>query len=123
MPYIEEDISSAELLARYQTGQRVFRNLDVTDHDGAALVGADLRGIDIEDCFIACDLTGADLRDARVNANVKTCNFSNADLRNADFRSSALCATCFGGSRMDGAQFEGAYFHSFELGAGERPEW
>ena len=117
------DLSSAELLDQYCRGIRAFRNLDIYDVDGTPLVGADLRGLVIEDCFVKCDFTGADLREARIRANVKTCIFANADLRSADFRDSALCSTTFAGARMSGAMFEGAYYHGIDFEAGYLPEW
>lgn len=121
--HVVDSIPSAELLARYARGVREFRNLEVSDANCTPLVGADLRGIVIEDCFVACDFTGADLRGARIHANVKTCIFANADLRDADFGGSALCSTTFIGAQMEGANFEGAYYHGIDFAAGYLPEW
>lgn len=121
--HAEDSITSAELIARYHRGVREFRNLDIADADATPLVGADLRGIVIEDCFVRCDFTGADLRGAQVHANVKTCIFVDADLRDADFGSSALCSTTFVGAKMSGTNFEDAYYHGMDFAAGYVPDW
>lgn len=121
--HVEDSITSAELLRRYADGVRKFRNLDISDRDETPLIGADLRGIVIEDCFVQCDFTGADLRGAHIHANVKTCIFANANLRDADFGGSALCSTTFVGAKMEGANFENAYCHGIDFAAGYLPEW
>jgi uncharacterized protein YjbI with pentapeptide repeats len=118
-----EAISESELLRRYKSGQRKFCNLDITSDGSNALLNANIDGIELIGCFISVSFRGASLKRAIVHSNVKTCDFSNADLSGSDFRTAALCATTFVGANMRDADFTGAFFHSFELKTGERPDW
>jgi uncharacterized protein YjbI with pentapeptide repeats len=123
MIVVHERITSSELRRRYASGQRRFYNLDICDDGSDALVGAHLDEIEIVDCFVMASFRKASLKNAVVHANVKTCDFTNADLSGSDFRNSALCATIFTGANMEGADFTDAYYHGYDLAAGEKPRW
>ena len=123
MIVVQEEIPQAELLRRYASGQRHFDNLDIFDDGSNALVGAHLDAIELFDCFVRASFRGASLKNAKIHANVKTCDFTDADLTGADFRRSALCSTTFTGAKMEGADFTDAYYHGYDLGAGEKPDW
>lgn len=121
---ILRDISSEELLARYQAGERVFHEAGIEDDGMSPLEGANLSGIDLSKTMIVASFRSAILKNARMNdANLKTCDFSGADLRGADFSGSALCATTFAGARMDGAKFGGSYYHGIDFEDGFVPDW
>ena len=115
--------SESLFLARYQTGERKFSGLAIVSDGSRALENVSLDGIELVDCFLTVSLRGTSLRNAVVHSNVKTCDFTGADLRGADFRGAALCSTTFKGAKMEGAAFEGAFFHSYDLTAGELPNW
>jgi uncharacterized protein YjbI with pentapeptide repeats len=123
MIVVHEEIPVAELLRRYASGQRHFANLDIFDDGSNALVGAHLDAIELSDCFVVASFRGASLKSAKIHANVKTCDFTDADLSGANFRGSALCSTIFTGAKMDGADFTDAYYHGYDLSAGEKPDW
>ncbi|NIJ63430.1 uncharacterized protein YjbI with pentapeptide repeats [Sphingomonas leidyi] len=123
MIVVHEEITQSELLLRYASGQRHFSNLNITDDGSDALVGARLDSIELIDSFVHANFRGASLRNATVHANVKTCDFTDADLSGADFQGSALCSTTFLGAKMDGADFTDAYYHGYDLAAGEKPDW
>lgn len=117
----------AEILARYQAGERNFRELEITEPANAtdpnSFRGAILDDADFTGAFIVADFTGASLRRAKLCANVKTCCFDKADLRDADFTDAALEATSFRGARLEGADFTGAGVYSHRMAPGERPDW
>lgn len=118
-------MSSEQILRRYEAGERDFSGLEIEDEpEVTPLRGAVLDGALFNRAFIVAVFSGASLRGAQfVEANVKTCVYDGADLTDADFTNAALCATTFQRARMDGAKFDGANFHSYTLGAGERPHW
>lgn len=115
----------AELILRYQAGDRRFGGLDIDDvEDPASFRDAVLDGADFTGCFIVADFTRASLRGAKfVEANVKTCRFDAADLRGCDFSGAALESTSFEAARLDGAEFAGAGNHSHVMKPGELPDW
>jgi uncharacterized protein YjbI with pentapeptide repeats len=123
MIVVHEEITQSELLLRYASGQRLFSNLDISDDGSDALVGASLDEIVLIDSFVQASFRDASLKKATVRANVKTCDFTNADLSGADFRGSALCSTTFLGAKMENADFTDAYYHGYDLEAGEKPDW
>jgi uncharacterized protein YjbI with pentapeptide repeats len=120
-----EVVMSEEVLRRYLAGERDFSGLEIEDAaKSAPLRGAILDDADFSRAFIVADFSKASLRGARfVEANVKTCSFTDANLSGADFTGAALCSTTFHGAQMDSARFRGAYFHSYELGDAEKPDW
>lgn len=116
--------STAELLARYASGERSFRETetedpDILELDDSNLAGADFSGSFLVGRFRRANLRGASFRDA----NIKTCDFSGADLTDADFRGSALDATTFEGATLKGAQFAGASICGSDMVEGELPSW
>lgn len=114
----------AEVLSRYQQGERDFSELDLDEDPNADLQGASLDGADFSRSCIVASFQSASLRGTRfVDANVKTCDFRNAELRGADFSGAALCSTCFEGAQLDGAKFKRAYYHSYKLGEDGQPDW
>jgi len=118
-----ETISESELLSRYKAGERRFSRIEVVSDGSNALERSCLDGIELVDCFLSVTFRGSSLRGATVHSNVKTCDFSQADLTDADFRDAALCSTTFAGATMERARFEGAFSHSYDLSAGEVPNW
>jgi uncharacterized protein YjbI with pentapeptide repeats len=114
-----------EILRRYASGEREFRQLDIEDSDdGASFRGARLDDADFSGSFLVADFTGTSLRNSCwSNANVKTCIFRDADLSGANFSGAALDATVFQGAKMAGANFTGAYVQGSELQPGEMPDW
>jgi uncharacterized protein YjbI with pentapeptide repeats len=120
---IEKTISESELLARYVRGERQFLGLDINGDGTNALQGNCLDGIELIGCFVQVSFCGASLRAAVIHSNVKTCDFSSTDLTGANFQNSALCATTFKNAKLDKADFTGAFFHSYILSRGERPNW
>jgi uncharacterized protein YjbI with pentapeptide repeats len=115
----------ADILRRYQSGERDFRGLEIEVPSGKAdpeFRGANLEGADFRDCFIVADFTGARLQGARfAPANLKTCCFDGADLRNADFSGAAIDSATFGGANLAGARFEGAGAYGYTYRKGELP--
>jgi uncharacterized protein YjbI with pentapeptide repeats len=120
---IEKTISESELLARYVSGERQFLALDIISDGTNSLQGNCLNSIELIDCFVQVSFCGASLRGAIIHSNVKTCNFSYTDLTGANFQNSALCATTFKDAKLHEADFTGAFFHSYILSIGEKPNW
>jgi pentapeptide repeat protein len=119
----DDEISSREVLQRYQAGERIFRELDIEDPpDDRPLRGQKLDGIDFAGSFLLVDFTGASLRGAVFRANVKCCWFDQADLTGADFRGAAMESATFRGAKVDGACFEGAGIFSHIFGPDELPD-
>ena len=116
--------SAEEVLARYQSGERHFDNLELDVHDDFHnSQGADLTGIDFRGSFLFADFRGACLRRANFDhCNVKTCDFRGADLREATFCHAALDGAEFNGALMSEANFEGATWASYSMQAGEMPD-
>lgn len=123
MSCVDGNISESELLRRYTSGQRRFCDLAITSDGSNALVGANLKYIELVGCLVSVSFREACLKDAVIHSNVKTCDFSSADLTRADFRTSALCAATFVGANMSDADFTDAYFHGHSLRKGELPDW
>jgi uncharacterized protein YjbI with pentapeptide repeats len=116
--------SPAEILRRYQAGERDFRGIQIEALAGAAdpeFRGANLEEADFTGCFVVADFSGARLRGAKLSANVKTCCFDRADLRDADFSNAAIDAATFDGANLEGANFEGAGAYGYTFGKGEPP--
>ena len=115
---------TADLLARYASGERSFQETDIEDPDVLALDDAVLEGADFSRSFLVASFQRANLRGAKFrDANVKTCDFSCADLTNADFRGAALDATIFEGATLVGARFAGAHVQGYEMADDELPVW
>lgn len=115
-------LTAQELLQRYAAGERDFSLSEWIDPSGTPLRGACLDGADFSRSFVTGDFRGASLRGARfVEANVKGCEFAEADLTGADFRGAALCRAGLDGAKMEGANFAGAFWHSYEFSEGELP--
>jgi 2-iminobutanoate/2-iminopropanoate deaminase len=115
----------AELLERYNQGERDFRGLEISDEreNSGTFRDALLDGADFSHSFVDADFGGARLRNSKfVQANVKTCRFDGADLSNADFSGAAICSATFSSSNFQGAQFEGASVHGYAFGKGELPD-
>jgi uncharacterized protein YjbI with pentapeptide repeats len=115
--------SSAELLQRYANGERDFTEAELDDvvYD---LRNVTLEGADFSRSFIVADFQGANLKDAKfVSANVKTCDFRGANLQGANFACAALESTQWEGANLQDANFEGASVMSYQLKAGEKPDW
>jgi uncharacterized protein YjbI with pentapeptide repeats len=111
----------AEILRRYEAGERVFRELDIEGLDGTEeFRGANLEGVEFVVCFISADFSGARLRGAKVSGNVKCCRFDGADLRGAEFVA-AIDGATFDGADMEGASFEGSGEQGYEYQRGELP--
>lgn len=116
--------ATAELLARYASGERSFQETDVESPDVLELDDAVLADADFSRSFLLGSFRRANLRGASFrDANVKTCDFSYADLSGADFRGAALDATSFNGAILTGACFVGAHVHGSEMADGELPNW
>jgi uncharacterized protein YjbI with pentapeptide repeats len=109
------------LLARYATGERDFRDLDLDDrtYDFSEVC---LAGVDFSGSFIFSDFREADLAGARFNrCNVKTCDFRGANLTGATFEGAAIDAADFRGANLSGTIFTGATEQGHIYAAGERP--
>jgi uncharacterized protein YjbI with pentapeptide repeats len=113
-----------DLLERYGRGERSFVGSDLDTDPDNDLSGLCLDGIDLSRSFVVANFRGTSLRGAKFHeANIKTCEFGEADLSEADLTEAALCATTFAGARMDGTVFAGAFYHSYVLQPGEKPNW
>lgn len=111
----------AELLRRYQAGERRFTDLEIDEvsHD---LRGVTLEGADLSRSWLQADFRGANLRGVRFHrCNVKTCDFRGADLTGADFTESAIDSADFLGAVITDADFTGAGAYSHILLPGEMP--
>jgi uncharacterized protein YjbI with pentapeptide repeats len=128
----------SQILERYRSGERDFRELDIRDPPPYAAVGdrfvsidepgsfrdAVLEGADFHGAFICADFTRASLRGASfADGNVKTSCFDEADLTDSDFTGSAIDAAGFLGARFDGTRFEGATAQGHSMARGELPSW
>jgi uncharacterized protein YjbI with pentapeptide repeats len=114
----------AEILGRYDAGERDFSNLQIesdADSSDPEFRGANLEGADFSHAVILADFSGARLRGAKFSANVKTCCFDRADLRNADFSNAAIDSATFEGADLEGATFEGAGAYGYTYRKGELP--
>jgi uncharacterized protein YjbI with pentapeptide repeats len=105
------NITTADLLARYNDGERNFNGIRVISQffegDGGELIGADLRGI---------SLRGANLTDADLfGCFLRYGSLCKATLGNADLSCAHLCeCRCdganFGGCLMENVNAEGSSF-------------
>jgi uncharacterized protein YjbI with pentapeptide repeats len=114
----------SEILSRYQSGERDFRDLEITqtNDDDASFREAVLDGSDFTHAFVVADFTRASLKDCRfVEGNVKTCIFDEADLRGCDFSNTAIDAATFRSARLEGATFTGATDQGSVMEPGELP--
>ena len=107
--------TAAEIIARYQNGERLFDGVELPDGDsfaGVTLAAATFRNA----WLFGADFTGADLRGAIFeNANVKCVDFSSADLRHAQFRSVVLCGSKFSGARIAESRVFDASFYGADI--------
>lgn len=105
-------MTTKELLAAYQKGQRKFYDLDI---DGD-LERADLSGASFEECFFMIDFTGANLQNSSFKSgNIKTCDFTNANLRNAHFEDLAIESAEWKGANIEGITIKNLYSYSYTL--------
>jgi uncharacterized protein YjbI with pentapeptide repeats len=94
--------TAEDLLQRYATGERNFRDADLPR---GCLAGANLRGSDLN----AADLVSADLTDAvLIDANLCDADLRRAVLRGATLRGSRLSGADLSGADLTGADLEGA---------------
>lgn len=109
------EISPDELVQRYQSGERCFRNIDLADRSD--LRNSVFAGATFEHCILSdIDFRDANLRDvAFLSCNVKCTDFRGADLEGSTFRGSAVESAYFENANLGGVSFAGAYFHSYEL--------
>lgn len=112
---------SDEILFRYASGERDFRNLNLDDRtynfDNSNLRGAVFTGGFLLASFRNADLEGADFS----NCNLKTSDFSGAKLSGATFSGSAIDAADFNGADLRGTDFEGASAYGRMFSKSELP--
>ena len=133
-PGYRPPVSTGDLLRRYQSGERYFKE--------ASLKGADLRGAHLEYAeFGGADFTDADLSDAHLKnarfyeADLQRTLFSGADLRwaylseadatdadfsNADLSRSRLSVTCLKNANLSNAALQ---YCRVTAGTYRRSEW
>lgn len=116
----------SEIRRRYESGERDFQGLDISDPDDVDLLSfrdARLDGADFSRAFVVADFRNARLRECKfVDANVKTCNFDGADLQRCDFSGASIDAATFRAALLEGATFEGAGAHGYTYKSGEVPD-
>ena len=116
--------SMAELLQRYQNGERYFGESDL-DQEVLNFQGLSLEGIIFAPhSFLFADFRNANLQEADFSdCNIKTCDFRGANLENARFRNAALEATEFSGANLKNTDFTGASCYNKIFASDERPDW
>lgn len=103
--------SAAEVLQRYQAGERCFRNLDLPE--GSSFRAADLSDADFKNSW----LSGVDFRESNLQrvcleeSNLKLSDFTCADLRGASMCGSTLCGAQLSGANVEGVRFEDATYY------------
>ncbi len=101
---MEEYNSAAEILKRYQNGERYFCDIDM---ENESFEGATLQGVTFERSFLYADFRGANLKNSKfINGNIKCCDFRDADLTNAHFENVAIESSAFKGAVVEGIYFD-----------------
>jgi hypothetical protein len=102
--------NAAELLKRYEAGER---NFSAADLNGADLNGADLNGANLRGAY----LNGANLRGANLRgANLRGADLNGAYLNGANLRAADLYGANLSGAYLGGANLSGAYLGGADLG-------
>ncbi|AUW41135.1 pentapeptide repeat-containing protein [Rhizobium leguminosarum] len=118
---MNRDIKSEKILARYATGERIFRDLDrddgTYDFSHSDLRGAVFSGNHFFASFREANLECADFS----HCNVKASDFSRANLASATFFGSAIDAAIFDSADLTGTTFEEASAFGYVFGRGELP--
>lgn len=114
-------ISDQDILNKYKSGQRQFKDIDVENGD---LRNVDFSQISFDGCFLAIDFRGANLKGARfTNGNLKTSDFRGADLRDAHFENLAVDGADFSGAIGHRTTFKDCYYHGATLQQADFDEW
>jgi uncharacterized protein YjbI with pentapeptide repeats len=110
---VKTPLSAAQLLERYASGEKRFRQVQLKKADlkGASLALIDLRGADLSYANLReVDLGSADLKDACFNgADLYKANLSRANLQGAHLEKANLKEVNLTRASLDNAHLEGAF--------------
>ena len=113
-----------EILKRYQNGDRLFAEVDLTGVHltRADLTGADLRGANLSDANLSdanlsgANLTGANLTGARLTgAHLSEAHLYGANLSGANLTGANLSGANLSGANLYGANLYGANLYKVDL--------
>lgn len=115
-------MTKAEFLAKVQSGQREFENIDLEHVD---LSYSKLTGLTFIDCFITASFCYADLSYTKFyRGNIKTCDFRNANLSYATMEMVAFESTIFKGALTTGFSFINNYsYNAAGIGQADFDNW
>jgi uncharacterized protein YjbI with pentapeptide repeats len=112
------EITVAELLAQYKSGERHFVDLDIEPNGDFR--GAHLEGAVFEKCFLSVDLRNSNLRKVSfINSNIKCCDFGEADLTGARIEACSVEGIRLKDAKTTGMIFRTNYCYSMVLEQGD----
>jgi uncharacterized protein YjbI with pentapeptide repeats len=112
--------STEELLMRYESGERHFPDVELSDADMSGVV---LDGASFEkwSWFSSTIFVGASLRRTSFReCNVKCADFRRADLTGASFELAAIEAADFDGADLTDTSFLGASMYGYLIKEGDQ---